>query len=141
MSDSCKDFMRQKTCSGANMTAGKKKCSCSDTCDMLAMPQIILTKFFFDLSLLIEYFPPLFAVNCSLATLASDRRRLPVNLQGLLYCLTLELAERGRCRSLLDRHFFNYVLMLTISTEVESAILYWYASCPDISSNFEFTFF
>lgn len=38
--------------------------------------------------------------------------------------------------SLLDRHFFNYVLMLTISTEVESAIVYWYALCPDTFPNF-----
>lgn len=81
-------------------------------------------------------FSSIFAVNCSLATLASDRRSLPVNPPGLLRCLTLKLAKRGRCTSLLDRHFFNYLLMLTISTQVESAIIYWDASCPDIFPNF-----
>lgn len=134
--------MERRTCSDANATAGRKKCHRLQTCYMLAVPRLIPAKFgldsiFFFFFLFINWiFSTTFAVNCSLATLASDRRSLPVNPPGLLHCLTLKLAKRGRCTSLLDRHFFNYLLMLTISTEVESAIVYWDASCPDIFPNF-----
>lgn len=92
--------------------------------------------FFLYFSVIIEYFPPPFAGNCSLATLASQQAQTTCDSSGITLFFTFKLAKWGWCTSLLDRHFFNYVLMLTISTEVASAIPYWYTLCLHLFSTF-----
>lgn len=48
------------------------------------------------------------------------------NTSGITLLCNFEISKaESLFVSLLDRHFFNYVLMLTISPEVESATLDW----------------
>lgn len=93
--------MQQKTRSDVNVAAAQKKYSRFQTCSMLAtaMRQSLVFFFLFYFvkyfSVLIEYFPPLFAGNCSLATLPSQQAQTTCDSLGITLLFNFEISEAG----------------------------------------------
>lgn len=90
--------MQQKTRSDANVAATQKKCNRLKTCYMLAAAMrqsLVFFCFFFYFSVLIKYFPPLFAGNCSLATLASQQAQTTRDSSGITLLFNFEISKAG----------------------------------------------